>query len=48
MFETEINYNTKIKEAPFKNQSVLEYEKSSQGATDIRSLIDEILERIKG
>jgi chromosome partitioning protein len=48
VFESMVNLNTKIKEAPFKHQSVLEYSKSSQGASDIRDLIGETLEKIKG
>lgn len=48
IFNTEINLNTKIKEAPFFSKSVLEYDKSSVGANDYRNLIEEFLSKIKG
>jgi|GEM_PF-335839 len=46
IFSNEINMNTKIKEAPFYNKSILEYDKSSVGANDYRNLIEEFLAKI--
>ena len=47
IFEIEITQNIKIKESPFFTKSVIEYDKSSQGAEDYRNFVEELLKKLK-
>jgi len=45
IFKTKIRKNTKVSESPFFHQSVIDYDKSSNGAVDYLSLTKEVIER---
>jgi len=47
IFKTEITQNVKIKESPFFTKSVIEYDKSSQGAEDFRNFVEELIKKLK-
>ncbi len=48
VFDTVIHKATKLKESPFYNQSIMEYDSRGKPARQIEALLDELLARIEG
>lgn len=46
VFDTEIQHDPAIEEAPTRGQSIFDYAPDSQGATEYQSLVDEVVDRL--